>query len=237
MLKVKNMDIKKVSSFHVGELKQCPKQIAEHCVQLIVFITFIYYVFIVVVFFFLFVCFFCCWFDCFNWYYSNNTIKIVAFQEMKLLQSRTKLLEKVFPIMSTFLRNKTISKTTPLRDENPFPQFNVVSYKRPGMRLSFEYTTTLLSGERGEGRIGPATMFRKLLSKYTIFSIVLSKNVARYYVPSSKRNCWYFRAAKQQRKPLSVKKSYLRCFADSQKHQVRQHPPPGVYPGYLGFLC
>ena len=27
------------------------------------------------------------------------------------LQSRTKLLEKVFPIMSTLLRNKTISKT------------------------------------------------------------------------------------------------------------------------------
>ena len=31
------------------------------------------------------------------------------------LQSRTKLLEKVLPIMSTFLGNKTISKTTPLR--------------------------------------------------------------------------------------------------------------------------
>ena len=41
----------------------------------------------------------------------------------EILQSRTKLLEKVFPIMSTFLRNKTISKTTPLRKENPFPQY------------------------------------------------------------------------------------------------------------------
>ena len=40
-----------------------------------------------------------------------------------------------FPIMSTFLRNKTISKMTPLRKENPFPQFNVASYKRPGIRL------------------------------------------------------------------------------------------------------
>ena len=37
------------------------------------------------------------------------------------IQSRTKLLEKVFPIMSPFLRNKTISKTTPLWKENPFP--------------------------------------------------------------------------------------------------------------------
>ena len=95
-----------------------------------------------------------------------------------MLQSRTKLLEKVFPIMSTFLRNKTISKTTPLRKENPFPQFNVASHKRPGIRLSFEYTTTLLLGEGGEGRTGTATTFRKVLSKYTIFSTVLSKIVA-----------------------------------------------------------
>ena len=93
------------------------------------------------------------------------------------LQSRTKLLGKVFPIMSTFLRNKTISKTTPLRKENPFPQFNVASHKRPGIRLSFEYTTTLLSGEGGEGRTGTAKMFRKMLSKYIIFSTVLSKIV------------------------------------------------------------
>ena len=93
------------------------------------------------------------------------------------LQSRTKLLEKVFPIISTFLSNKTISKTTSLRKESPFRQFNVASHKRPGIRLSFEYTTTLLSGEGGEGRTGTATMFRKMLSKYTIFSTVLSKIV------------------------------------------------------------
>ena len=40
----------------------------------------------------------------------------------KELQFLTKLLEKVLPIMSTFLRgNKTISKTTPLRKEIPSP--------------------------------------------------------------------------------------------------------------------
>ena len=82
--------------------------------------------------------------------------------------------------MSTFLRNKTISKTTPLRKENPFPQFNVASHKCPGIRLSFEYTTTLLSGEGGERRTGTATMFRKMLSKYRIFSTVLSKIVGIY---------------------------------------------------------
>ena len=83
--------------------------------------------------------------------------------------------------MSTFLRNKTISKTMPLWKENPFPQFNVASHKRPGITLSFEYTTTLLSGEGGEGRTGTATMFRKMLSKYTIFSTVLYKIVATVY--------------------------------------------------------
>ena len=94
-----------------------------------------------------------------------------------MLQSQTKLLEKVFLIMFTFLRNKTISKTMPLWKENPFPQFNVASYKSPGIRLFFEYTTTLLSGEGGEGRTGTSTMFRKMLLKYAIFSPVLSKIV------------------------------------------------------------
>ena len=66
------------------------------------------------------------------------------------LQSRTKLLEKVFPIMSTFLRNKTISKTTPLRKENPFPQFNVASHKCPGTRLFFLIHNNIAF--RGRGR-------------------------------------------------------------------------------------
>ena len=98
----------------------------------------------------------------------------------KELQSRTKLLEKVFPIMSTLLRSSiTTSKTTPLQKEIPFPPFNVASYKRPGNRLSFECTTTLLSGEAGEGRTGTATMLTKMFSKYTIFSTALSKIVER----------------------------------------------------------
>ena len=95
------------------------------------------------------------------------------------LQFRTKLLEKVFPIMSTFLWQQNYFQNDVLRRENPFPQFNVTSYKRPGIRLSFEYATTLLSGEGGERRTGTATMFRKMLSKYTIFSTVLSKIVGR----------------------------------------------------------
>ena len=74
------------------------------------------------------------------------------------IPTKIKVCEKVFPIMSTLLRNKTISKRTPLHKENPFPQFNVACYKHPGIRLSFEYTTTMLSGEGGEGRTGTATI-------------------------------------------------------------------------------
>ena len=68
---------------------------------------------------------------------------------------------------------------SPLRKENPFPQVNIASYKRPVIRLSFDYTTTLLSGEGEEGRTGTATMFRKMHSKYIIFSTVLSKIVGQ----------------------------------------------------------
>ena len=119
-----------------------------------------------------------------KWIHYVDTICFRKWNKLKkksrlMLQSRTKLLEKVFPIMCTFLRNKTISKTTPLRKKKPFPQFNVASHKRPGIRLSFEYTTTLLSGEGGEGRSGTAIVFPKMLSKYTIFPTVLSKIVEK----------------------------------------------------------
>ena len=80
--------------------------------------------------------------------------------------------------MYTILGNKTISKTTALRKEIPFPHLNVASYKRQGIRLSFEYTTTLFPGGGGEGRISTATMFRKRLSNYAIFKTFLSKIVA-----------------------------------------------------------
>ena len=81
--------------------------------------------------------------------------------------------------MSTFLWQQNYFQNDVLRRENPFPQFNGASYKRPGIRLSFEYATTLLLGEGEEGRTGTATMFRKMQSKYIIFSTVLSKIVGR----------------------------------------------------------
>ena len=47
--------------------------------------------------------------------------------------------------MPTFLRNKTLFKLTPLRKENLVTQSNVALHRRLKIRLSFEYTTTLLS--------------------------------------------------------------------------------------------
>ena len=97
------------------------------------------------------------------------------------LQSRTKLLEKVFPIMSTFLRNKTISRTTHCGEKTPSPNSMLLrtNAQRSGFLFNTHATTTLLSGEEGEERTGTATMFRKMLSKYSIFSTVLSKIVGR----------------------------------------------------------
>ena len=84
-----------------------------------------------------------------------------------MLQSRKKLLENVSPLMCPILRVKTFSKTAP-RKHISLPKVNVASYKRPRIRLSLEDTTTLLPG--GGGRIGTATMFRKMLTKCAILS-------------------------------------------------------------------
>ena len=73
-----------------------------------------------------------------------------------------------FPTQQKYFRNDAFAERKSL------PQFNVASYKHPGIRLPFEYTTTLLSGEGAEERTGTATMFRKMLPKDAIFSTVLS---------------------------------------------------------------
>ena len=79
-----------------------------------------------------------------------------------------------FPTQQNYFQNDAFAEK-----KKSFPQFNVASHKRQGIRLSFEYTTTLLSGEGGEGRTGTAMMFPKMLSKYTIFPTVLSKIVEK----------------------------------------------------------
>ena len=75
--------------------------------------------------------------------------------------------------MPTFLRNKTFFKLTPLRKENSFTQFNVAFHRRLKIRLSFEYTTTLLSEKAREGRTRTGSMFEKMLFK------IVAKNRGR----------------------------------------------------------
>ena len=75
--------------------------------------------------------------------------------------------------------------------ENHLPRLNVASQKRPGLRHSFEDTTTLTQGEGGGGMICSGyicTMFRKMPSKYAqaILSSVSSKIVATHSGPVTK---------------------------------------------------
>ena len=69
----------------------------------------------------------------------------------------------MFSLMRTTYRNKTIFKSTALRNENPLPQFKVASYKCLGIGLSFEDPTKLLpgGGGGGGGKNRSATKFRK----------------------------------------------------------------------------
>jgi len=66
--------------------------------------------------------------------------------------------------MRTTLGNKAIFKSAALRKGAPLRQFNVVSYKRPGMSLSLENTTTLFPEEGGREESRRATRY---LEKYS----------------------------------------------------------------------
>ena len=134
-------------------------------------------------------------------------------------------MRKFFPSCPLSYRgNKTISKMTPLRKEILFPQFNVASYKRPGNRLSFEYTTTLLSREGGDQRTGTATMFRKIFAKYTIFSTVLSKIVEQEIKTKGDQFRWkknkHFTAVVKKKEMLGATKVEM---SGSEKKNERKH--------------
>ena len=75
--------------------------------------------------------------------------------------------------MTTFFRNKTFVKLTPFRKENPFTRFNVASHRCLGIRISFEYTITLLSEKAGEERTVTGSMVKKMLCK------IVAKNRSR----------------------------------------------------------
>ena len=93
-----------------------------------------------------------------KWIHYVDTIYFRKRNKLKkksrlMLQSRTKLLENVFPIMFTFLRNKTISKTTPLRKKkNPSPNSMLLptNAKGSGFPLNTQQHCFQGKGEREE---------------------------------------------------------------------------------------
>ena len=99
-----------------------------------------------------------------------------------MLQSRTKLLENLYPSMHTIEHNNTITTTTDLRYQiPPPPQVNVVSYKCLRIRVALEHTTTLLPRGGGKGGHGIVRMLGKMLCECDIFSMVLSKIVCMVF--------------------------------------------------------
>ena len=69
-----------------------------------------------------------------------------------------------------------------LRKEYPFPQFKVASYKSPGIRLSFEDTTTLLPGGREREEWLRLRCLQKCSPSMKFLCRVLSKIVANQSV-------------------------------------------------------
>ena len=108
-----------------------------------------------------------------NWTATKTVISLW----LRGYNPRQHYLRKFSPSCPLSYTTKLFPKRRLCGKKTPSPNSMLLPKKRPGIRLSFEYTTTLLSGEGGEGRTGTATMFRKMLSKYTIFSTVLFKIV------------------------------------------------------------
>ena len=123
-------------------------------------------------------------FNSWRWLFYSKAL-IVIFLSVAIATIRDKTTWESFPHHVHFPTQQNYFQNDAFTERKPL--FNVASHKRPEIRLSFEYTTTLLSGEGGEGRTGTATMFRKMLSKYTIFSTVLSKIVA-LQMPRTQKN-------------------------------------------------
>ena len=99
--------------------------------------------------------------------------------QLAQLQSWTKLLEKVYPIMSTFLHNKLFPKRRLCGKKSPYPSFMLLptNAQGSGFLLNTQQHCFQGKGEREE----PVQLrrFKKMLPKYTVFSTVLSKIVAK----------------------------------------------------------
>ena len=82
------------------------------------------------------------------------------------------------PTQQNHVQNNTHVQNNDSAERNPLPPVQCCFLQMPRDQTFFEDATTLLPGGRREERIGTATVFRKMLSKYAIFSTVFSKIVA-----------------------------------------------------------
>ena len=91
------------------------------------------------------------------------------------LQSRTELLKNVLSLIRTTLRNKTNSKSTALRQENPPPPGQRCFLRNPrDQAFLWRHNNTT---SKGRGRNATVRMFRKILPKNKILSRLLSEIV------------------------------------------------------------
>ena len=77
-----------------------------------------------------------------------------------------------FPTQQNYFQNDAFAERKPL------PPIQCCFQKTPRDQAFFWIHNNIAFRGRGEGRTGTATMFRKMLSNYTIFSTVLSNIVA-----------------------------------------------------------
>ena len=77
-----------------------------------------------------------------------------------------------FPTQQNYFQNDAFAEWKPL------PPIRCCFLQTPRDQVFFWIHNNIAFRGTGEGRIGTATMFRKMLSKHTIFSTVLSKTVA-----------------------------------------------------------
>ena len=112
---------------------------------------------------------FCCWIDC-------DVHMIIQTTQRSTIPDKTTW--ESFPHHVHFPTQQNYFQNDAFAERKPLPPIQCCFPQTPRDQAFFWIHNNIASGEVGEGRTGTATMFRKMLSQYTIFSTVLSKIVA-----------------------------------------------------------
>ena len=84
-------------------------------------------------------------------------------------------------LMCSIVCNKTIFKTTDLRNQISFPQVKVASYKWPRIRVALEHTRKLLPRGGGKGIIRTARMLENVLQMCNLWKMFLWANTGQNF--------------------------------------------------------